>query len=199
MTPPHLGRQAGEFRRDVIHAIDNKLSAISGWFKRPSNVAPKASLALLYDAVVKEVQDSHPDFNPRTEASPHGDIELVGGAYQIMYDSLAVAVSNAARHGDPRRPVRREFFVVQDRGERRGKRLIVEISSGIRPDQRPEDVSQIIEKRKAANFDDANLYQGSSGIPKLMQLANIRQDFEVESLGVVGDEVRVRFSYALEH
>lgn len=57
----------------------------------------------------------------------------------------------------------------------------------------------VIEKRKSANFDDANLYQGRSGIPKLMQLASMRSDFLVDFLGVVDDEVRVRFTYALEH
>jgi hypothetical protein len=192
-------RLVAEFKRELVHAIDNKWSSMYGWFKRPSNLAPKASLALLYDAVVGEVRDSIPHFNPRTEASPHGDIELVGGAYHIMYDSLAVVVSNAAKYGDPHKPVKKIFSIVNDESDKKVKRLIVEISSSICPSDRPEDVSRMIEQRKAANFDDANLYQGLSGIPKLMQLAIIRKDFSVDFLGVLGDEVRVRFSYVLEH
>jgi len=195
-APPLESRLAAEFKRELIHTIDNKLSSICGWFKRPSNLAPKASLSLLYDAVVCEVKDTVPQFNPRTEVSSNGDIELIGGVYHIMYDSLAIVVSNAAKYGDPQKPVKRSFSVVNDGAE---KRLIVEISSFICPRDKPEDIAEIVEQRKAANFDDANLYQGRSGIPKLMQLANIRQDFEVDFLGVVNNEVRVRFSYVLEH
>lgn len=196
---PHDWRLIAEFKRELIHAIDNKWSSMYGWFKRPSNLAPKASLAMLYDAVVGEVRDAIPHFNPRTEASPHGDVELVGGAYHIMYDSLAVVVSNAAKYGDPSKPVRRIFSIVNDDSGKKEKRLIVEISSSICSSDRPEEIARIIEQRKTANFDDANLYQGRSGIPKLMQLANIRKDFSVDFLGVVDDEVRVRFSYALGH
>lgn len=197
---PFEQRLAADFKRELIHSIDNKLSSMYGWFKRPSNVAPKASLSLLYDAVVGEVRDTIPNFNPRTEASPDGDVELVGGVYHIMYDSLAVVVSNAAKYGDPHKPVERKFSTVCDGvGKKKGKRLIVEINSSICAADRPEDVAIIIEQRKTANFDDANLYQGSSGIPKLMQLANTRQDFSVEFLGVVANEVRVRFAYDLEH
>jgi len=196
---PYDCRLAADFKRDLVRVIDNKLSSMYGWFKRPSNVAPKASLALLYDAVVGEVRDTIPQFNPQTDASPHGDIELVGGVYHIMYDSLAVVVSNAAKYGDPQRPVKRTFSIINSGSERNEKRLIVEISSFICPGEKSEDVAKIIEQRKAANFDDANLYQGRSGIPKLMQLANIRQDFAVDFLGVVGNEVHVRFSYVLVH
>lgn len=119
-APVYDRRLAAEFKRELVHLIDNRLSSICGWFKRPSNLAPKASLALLYDAVVREVQDTVPTFDPKTESSPHGDMELVGGIYHLVYDSFAVVVSNAARHGDPDRPVRRNFSISSDASRRKG-------------------------------------------------------------------------------
>jgi hypothetical protein len=183
------------FRRELELSIDRKLAAIIGWFKRPSIVAPKASLSLLFDATVAEIRDTIPDFNPQEDENSNGEVELIGNAYHIVYDSLAVVVSNAAKHGDRSRPVRRNFKFTS--GKR--KQLIVNISSSIRPTDDPFKVSSIIEERKKADFQDANLYQGKSGISKLMLLAHNRQDFSLEQYEVLNNEVHVRLIYDLEH
>ncbi len=183
------------FRRELELSIDRKLAAMFGWFKRPSIVALKASLSLLFDATVAEIRDTIPDFNPQEDEDSNGEVELVGNAYHIVYDSLAVVVANAAIHGDRSRPVRRNFEITS--GKR--KQLIVNISSSIRPTDDPSRVSLIIEERKKADFQDANLYQGKSGIPKLMLLAHNRQDFSLEQYEVLGNEVHVRLTYDLEH
>jgi hypothetical protein len=183
------------FYRELELSIDRKLTNMFGWFKRPSIVAPKAFMSLLFDATVAEVRDTIPSFNPQSDDSSEGEIELVGDVYHLVYDSLAVVVANAAKHGDRSCPVRRRFEVIPGKV----KRLIVEISSSIRPSENPGDVSAIIEQRKSAKFDDANLYQGKSGISKLMLLQNARNDFAVEQYEVVGNEVKVRLAYALEH
>ncbi|EXI81363.1 MAG: hypothetical protein AW10_01205 [Candidatus Accumulibacter appositus] len=192
---PTDAKLADAFRRDLVLTIDRKLAAMFGWFKRPTIVAPKASLSLLFDAIVAEVKDTIPEFNPQEDQSSNGDIELVGGVYHIVYDSLAVVVANAAKHGERSRPVRRSFVIPPGKE----KQLIVEISSSIRSSDNPIEVSAIIERRKKANFQDANLYQGKSGISKLMLLAHARHDFFLEQYEVVGNEVKVRLAYALEH
>ena len=186
---------ADAFLRELELSIDRKQASMLGWFKRPSIVASKASVSLLFDATVAEVKDMVPDFNPQAEDCSEDEIELVGNVYHLVYDSLAVVVANAAKHGD------REFPVWRRYGIRPGKekRLIVEISSYIRPTDDPEVVSAVIERRKVADFQDANLYQGKSGISKLMLLAHTRQDFALEQYEVVGNEVKVRLAYALEH
>lgn len=183
------------FRRELELSIDHKLAAVFGWFKRPSIVAPKASLSLLFDATVAEIRDTIPDFNPQEDENSNGEVELIGNAYHIVYDSLAVVVANAAKHGDRSRPVRRNFEFTS--GKR--KQLIVNISSSIRPTDDPSKVSSIIEERKKADFQDANLYQGKSGISKLMLLAHNRQDFSLEQYEVLDNEVHVRLTYDLEH
>jgi hypothetical protein len=71
--------------------------------------------------------------------------------------------------------------------------------SSIRPTDDPFEVSSIIEARKKADFQDANLYQGKSGISKLMLLAHNRQDFSLEQYEVLNNEVHVRLTYDLEH
>lgn len=188
-------RLAEAFRRDLELAIDRKFSTMLGWFKRPSIVAPKASVSLLFAATVAEVKDTIPDFNPQNADNSKEDIELVGNFYHLIYDSLAIVVSNAAKYADRSRPLNRKFEIVH--GDK--KRLFIEISSSIKPTDDPTEISLNIEMRKNAGFQDANLYDRKSGISKLLLLASNRQDFELDQYAVVGSEVQARLIYALEH
>jgi len=186
---------ADSFQRELELLIDRKLTAMFGWFKRPTIVAPKASLALLFDAIVAEVRDTIPEFKLEADGGGDGNDELVGGVYHLVYDSLAVVVTNAAKHGDRNLAARRKFEIVTGKE----KRLIVEFCSMIHPDKDPNTVAAVIEQRKQADFLDANLYQGKSGISKLKLLQHMRDDFWLEQYEVVGNEVHVRLAYALEH
>lgn len=163
---------ADAFHRELELSIDRKLAGMLGWFKRPSIVAPKALVSLLFNATVAEVRDTIPEFDPQTDVGSEEKIELVGGVYHLVYDSLYVVVANAAKYGDRNRAVRRSFEIVPGKD----KRLIVEISSSIKPTDCPGDVSAVIEQRKKADFRDANLYERKSGISKLMLLAHTRED-----------------------
>ncbi len=186
---------AEAFQRELVLSIDRKLTAMFGWFKRPSIVAPKASVSLLFDAIAAEVRDTIPEFKLQADDGGSGNDELVGGVYHLVYDSLAVVVTNAAKHGDRSKPAHRSFQIVTGKD----KRLIVEISSSIPHFQDPNTVAAVIERRKKADFLDANLYQGKSGISKLNLLQHTRNDFWLEQYEVVGNEVKVRLAYALEH
>lgn len=192
---PADARLADSFERELQLLIDRKLTAMFGWFKRPSIVAPKASLSLLFDAIVAEVRDTIPDFQLEADDGDIGNDELVGGVYHLVYDSLAVVVTNAAKHGDPNRPARRRLRIIGGKA----KRLIVELTSAIPNWQDLNMVSTVIERRMCAEYFDANLYQGRSGISKLKLLQHMRDDFWLEQYEVVGNEVHVRLAYALEH
>jgi hypothetical protein len=192
---PADARLADAFRRELELSIDRKLTAIFGWFKRPSIVAPKASVSLLFDATVAEVRDTIPDFDPQASDCSEEDIELVGGFYHLVYDSLAIVVGNAAKNSDRSRPLKRKFGIIPGKE----KRLVIEISSSIKPDDDPAKVSTNIEERKQADFHDANMYDKKSGISKLLLLAHNRRDFELDQYAVVGSEVEVRLIYAIEH
>lgn len=193
---PADARLADSFRRELQLSIDRKMAAMFGWFKRPSIVAPIAKMSLLFAATVAEVKDSIPDFDPQAGAdSSKEEIELVGDFYHLIYDSLAIVVRNAAKYGDRGQPLKRNFEIVRDDG----KRLLVEFSSSIRSTDNPDAVSTVIERRKQASFMDANMYEDKSGISKLLLLAHNRQEFALEQYEVVGNEVKVRFKYALGH
>ena len=187
-------RLAEAFKRELELAIDRKLAAMFGWFKRPSIVAPIATVSLVFDATVAEVKDTIPDFDPQAADSSKEQVELVGEFYHLVYDSLAIVVGNAAKHADRSRPLKRNFEIMRDRG----KRLVVEISSSIKPTDDADVVSKIIEERKKADFMDANMYDRKSGISKLLLLSNNRPEFKLEQYEVVGTEVKVKFIYALE-
>jgi len=188
-------RLADAFRRELELSIDRKLAAMFDWFKRPSIVAPKASVSLLFAATVAEVKDMIPDFDPQVADDSKEEIELVGDFYHLLYDSFAIVVGNAAKHADRSCPLRRKFEIVTGKN----KQLHVEISSSIKPSDDPLRVSAEIERRKAADFQDANLYDKRSGISKLRLLASNRADFEMNQYEVVGREVKVRLTYALVH
>lgn len=188
-------RLADIFRRELELSIDRKLSTMFGWFKRPSIVAPKASISLLFDATVAEVKDTIPDFDPQNVDSSKGEIELIGNAYHLIYDSLAIVVGNAAKYADRSRPLKRKFEIVPGKE----KRLVIEICSSIKPTDDPAEISEIIEMRKNVGFQDANLYDKRSGISKLLLLASNRQDFKLDQYAVVDNEVQVRLIYVLEH
>jgi hypothetical protein len=193
---PADARLADSFRRELQLSIDRKLAAMFGWFKRPSIVAPIATVSLLFAATVAEVKDSIPEFDPQGGAdSSKEEIELVGDFYHLIYDSFAIAVRNAAKYGDRSQPLKRNFEIVRDKG----KRLVVEFNSSILPTDDPAAVSAVIEERKQADFMDANMYEDKSGISKLLLLAHNRQEFVLDQYAVVGNEVRIRFVYALEH
>jgi hypothetical protein len=193
---PSDARLADSFRRELQLSIDRKLAAMFGWFKRPSIVAPIATVSLLFAATVAEVKDSIPDFDPQAGAdSSKEEIEIVGHFYHLIYDSLAIVVRNAAKYADRSKPLKRNFEIVRDKA----KRLVVEFSSSIKPTDDPDAVSAVIEERKQADFMDANMYEHKSGISKLLLLAHNRQEFVLHQYEVVGNEVRVRFIYALEH
>jgi hypothetical protein len=188
-------RLAEIFRRELELSIDRKLSTMLGWFKRPSIVAPKASVSLLFAATVAEVKDTIPDFDPQDADSSSEEIELVGHFYHLIYDALAIVVGNAAKYADRHSPLKRKFEILPGKE----KRLIIEISSSIKLTDDPLLVSENIEMHKKSGFQDANLYDKKSGISKLLLLASNRKDFELDQYEVVGKEVKVRLSYVLEH
>ncbi|MGI2068173.1 hypothetical protein [Shewanella sp. MF08487] len=188
-------RLAEIFRRELELSIDRKLSTMLGWFKRPSIIAPKALVSLIFAATVAEVKDTIPDFDPQDADSSSEEIELVGNFYHLIYDALAIVVGNAAKYADRHSPLKRKFEILPGKE----KRLIIEMSSSIKPTDDPLLVSENIETHKKSGFLDANLYDKKSGISKLLLLASNRKDFELDQYEVVGKEVKVRLSYVLEH
>jgi hypothetical protein len=188
---------ARDFCRDLPRTIDEKLASVYNWFKKPANVSPKASLTLLYKAVIAEVQETFPDFKPEIETSANDEIELVGGAYHVLYDSFYVVVYNAAKHGKNGENLERNFNVVEIPGQL-AKILELEMSSIIKDDQTEEFVSErlLVDKNDILS---AQVTEDRSGIRKLYNLEYHHKEFRVCSITCHNRKVKICLIYELEH
>lgn len=189
---------AKEFSRELVRLIDEKLLAMYNWFKKPVNVAPKASLSLLYKAVVAEVKQSFPDFDTATEFEENDDIELVGGAYHVLYDSMYVVVYNAAKHGRPETPIERKFSIVIV-PETSQKVLLLQITSAIRDGESESYVDGRLAVQPGEDIDDAQVSEDRSGIKKLYQLERADKNFSVKTIACHQRKVSVQLAYLLAH
>jgi hypothetical protein len=191
------GEIANDFYRELIRTIDEKLMSMYNWFKRPLNVSPKASLSLLYKAVVAEVQETFPDFSTDTEYEEERDIDLIGGAYHVIYDSLYVIVYNAAKHGRFGDGINR-YFSLQD-GMNIKKTLTLEIASTIRDTDDEKYVNGRLEVHPDDDMTDAQVSEDRSGIRKLHHLAQCTPGFSISQLTCRDRKVIITLKYTLEH
>lgn len=184
------------FQREIVSGVNEKLNGMSSWFKRPPSVSPKASLSLLFRAVVAEVKESFPSFQPAIDDSG-AEIELFGGAYHVIYDSFYVAVFNAAKHGRNGGQVSRHFYVEKDT---RGFDVVVcEITSDLND---WDSEVEVTERLKVApdeldSIENAQIFEGRSGIRKLHQLVLSDERFGIRLIKVENHKVSLRFAYEL--
>ncbi|KRP49592.1 hypothetical protein TU75_16220 [Pseudomonas poae] len=169
-----------------------------GWFKRPLSASPKASLPLLYKAVVAEVRVYFTDFEVDTEFEEAYDIQLVGGPYHVIYDALYVIVYNAAKHGKPSGEVLRNFKLTPSRKGKLGF-ISVTITSQIKDSDTEQSIREKLEIKPGDDINNAQLLEGRSGIKKLHQLQQSDPNFNIESIICENRTVSVSVSYTLEH
>lgn len=188
---------AKDFCKDLVRTIDEKLMAMYTWFKRPANVSPRASLQLLYKAVVAEVRDTYPEFETSTDFEATDEIEIVGGTYHVLYDSLYVIVFNAAKHGKQKQDIDREFFFTVG-SDGQSRQVTVKISSVIRDDQTEEYVISRLAVDEDDDLVDAQISEIRSGIRKLYHLAKTNKGFFIESITCENRKVTVTIALQLD-
>jgi hypothetical protein len=184
------------FQREIVSCVQEKLNGMSSWFKRPPSVSPKASLSLLFRAVVAEVKESFPGFQPAIDDTGV-EIELFGGAYHVIYDSFYVAVFNAAKHGRNGGLVGRNFYI--EKGTVGFNVVVCEITSELNDWDSEAAVS---EKLKVApdeldSIENAQIFEGRSGIRKLHQLVLSDDHFSIRHIKVENRKVSLAFAYEL--
>ena len=167
-----------EFARDIPRLINEKLTAMNGWFKRPVSVSPKASLSLLYKAVVAEVKETFDNFDVETDYIKESDVELVGGAYHDLYDAFYVVVYNAAKHGKKNGKVTRDFEIAISQDGKLSA-VLVTISSEIPDEEVVEEVVERLKVKPEDDIDNAQVEEGRSGVRKLHQIARANESFKV--------------------
>ncbi|MGE8483357.1 MAG: hypothetical protein ACN6Q5_12275 [Pseudomonas sp.] len=197
-TPARLQDTFRDFNRDLMRQIDEKLIAMYGWFKRPVSVSPKASLSLLYKAVIEEVRETFPEFHADAHFEEANDIELMGGPYHVLYDAFYVVVYNAAKHGKKGAPVDRHFGITKWSSTRPGKAEVI-ISSEIKDEEDEGLVSERLRVNPGDDIENAHLDEVRSGIRKLYQLEQSDSNFHIEEIACKERKVIIRISYDLEH
>lgn len=191
---PSLQNTSRDFVREVQATINEKLTSMYGWFKRPLSVSPKASLSLLYKAVVAEVKESFPLFDADTTFDEENDIELVGGPYHVLYDAFYVVIYNAAKHGKPSSDLLRMFEINKE-----DLKVIVTISSDLKDEDNEGDVNEKLKITSESDIDNAQSSEERSGIRKLYHLQRNDPKFYIEKINCENKQVTISVSYSLEH
>lgn len=189
---------ARDFARDVQRHVNDKLIAMYGWFNRPASVSPKASIFLLYKAVVAEVKETYPHLEADTDFDVEQDIVLAGGAYHVLYDAFYVVVFNAAKHGKADAAVKREIHIEVDK-KRNKSYIVVTISSELTEKDDEHVVAKRLSISPGENIDNAHLFEGRSGIRKLYHLQTNDDSFMVKEIMCKDRYVTIELAYKLEH
>jgi len=193
---PEYEQLAKDFARDLQRRINEKLITMYGWFKRPQSVAPKASIGLLYKAVVAEVSQTFRGFKPDTSIEDGDDVEIEGGAYHVLYDAFYVIVYNAAKHGKTNGVVSRSFDVVKSDEQ---MAIVISITSENKEGQDDNSVRKKLMLSTAADIDNAQLNEDRSGMRKLHHLQKYDKHFNVDETMCSEGKVTVTVSYKLVH
>lgn len=189
---------ARDFARDVQRHVNDKLLAMYGWFNRPASVSPKASVFLLYKAVVAEVRETYPNLKADTDFDEELDIVLAGGAYHVLYDAFYVVVFNAAKHGKTGADVIRDIEIVRNSVENQSA-IVVTISSQLADDDSEAEVLKRLRISPNENIENAHLFEGRSGIRKLYHLQRSDSNFKIQKIECQDRHVSIGLVYKLEH
>lgn len=189
---------ARDFARDVQRHVNDKLISMYGWFNRPASVSPKASIYLLYKAVVAEVKETYPHLEADTDFDAEHDIVLAGGAYHVLYDAFYVVVFNAAKHGKSGAEVKRKISIVTDM-EGSKPSVVVTISSELTDEVNETTVAKRLSIPPDENIENAHLFEGRSGIRKLYHLQRSDDNFVIQKIICKDRHVVIELAYKLEH
>ncbi|HIF9529885.1 TPA: hypothetical protein ACX6S4_002268 [Photobacterium damselae] len=189
--------RVSSFFREVQRLVNDKLTDMYSWFKKPQSVSPKASLNLLYKVVVTEVKQSFPSFQPDTSFEEDNDIELIGGAYHVLYDALYVIVFNAAKHGKNSGSVYRSFTFDRDKSS---AFVRVKFDSEICDYSNEASINKLLKVTlNDADIDTAQTVENLSGIKKLYHLDKYDENFEIITIECVKRKVYIEMIYRLGH
>lgn len=166
---------ASAFCARINNVSDELFKSVASWFHQPQDMVPSAPLSLVFDAVVKEVQERFTTFNPAVKLEGLSEITLTGGTYHIVYDALFILLGNAAKHGPNDAEITRKFdFVLNASGERE---LLVSISSLCLPSDL-EIIRSKMEVALASDISDANEQDKNSGFKKLVHLKEFSRELK---------------------
>lgn len=157
------------FSTAVNRITDNNFKVFAGWFKIPPSLHPEAELSEILSVVMLEAQDEFSDFKPEIVRTGTQELKLVGAVYYHVYDGLAIAIKNVAKHGkrDGKLSVRTEVKALK------GVEMLDIVIVSVIPDDRSCDaiVSQVKSKLLLGPA-SADVTEGGSGLRKLAKMTS---------------------------
>ncbi len=186
---PDLDTRITESIRELNAALGGRFEMARSWLTRPTNFSPSASVGLLIDAVLDEVNQRHP-CNPDVDLSRAGEIDLIGRGFHFFYDALYILVVNAAKYGRPggRLSVGVESSISEDE---RHILLSVTIGSQFASGERDRRILDI-DAAMTAEVGDAMNRDGQTGLRKLKGL--VEESDEITHLSAMHRDDAVEFT-----
>lgn len=174
-------------------AIDDKYKKINDWFQRPTSVAPKVLLSLLFTVVVKQVKETYKEFQCEEEILIANDLEFIGSSFLCIYDALFVVIYNAAKHG------KENSCLFSDISYDLESQVInFEIISVIKDTDIESDINTRLQISSDEDIETAQLIENNSGVKKLYNLDRYDEYFTLNKIECCERKVYVSFSYRIK-
>lgn len=178
-TGSELDGQILDASRHLNTELQQRFEHLIGWLTRPSNVSPSATLSLLFQAVILEVQGRYQGSLPKCIEVGETGIDMFGHRFHAFYDVLFVLVDNAVRHGNRAGELR--FEVRSSTATQAISKITMSITSGFKPGNEIAS-REAITKAMNSNIGSAMLEDRNSGLRKirvLVEEVDELSDFEV--------------------
>lgn len=178
------------FERGTNIAVGDQFNTVVSWFRKPPNISPIAELSHVIQVVIQEAKDEYATFSPSVSITENSALELSGQTYYVIYDTLTIAVRNAAKHGS--HPGNIEIGTsIDDVGA--AKTLKITVISDLRPGDFADAALARIENAGQAGATGADVVEGLSGFRKLKKMEAERSivGFETSAVPDRTDLLRV--------
>jgi hypothetical protein len=176
--------------RKLNECVQRKFTTLTLWLTQPKNVSPSATLSLLFNAVLVEVKEQIPGFNPRISVAEESSLDLYGHRYHYVYDLLYVLVYNAGKHGKNNGVISFDVNMI-----RAANSVQITIGSDLRDDEYQCDVERKVQAAMDAEIENAFKVDVFSGIRKVRSLAAHLEEFK--QFDVSYSQRRIYFSATL--
>lgn len=195
----HISGNGSELDAQILDAsrylnteLQQRFEHLIGWLTRPSNVSPSATLSLLFQAVILEVQGRYQGFLPKCVEVGETGIDMFGHRFHTLYDVLFVLVDNAAKHGN--RDGELNFEVKSNTVSQVNSKITMSVTSGLKTGHEGASCEAII---AAMNSDigSAMLEDRNSGLRKIRVL--VEEVDELSDFEVNFGETTVSFSVVM--
>ncbi|MDF1717829.1 MAG: hypothetical protein P1U75_14330 [Antarcticimicrobium sp.] len=191
----HAERKAvSAFCATTNNLTDELFKSVVSWFHQPQEMVPSAPLTLLFDAVMKEVQEAFPNFDPILEPQGVSEVTLTGGTYHIVYDALYILLGNAAKHGKQPIKIRRKLEFVRDKDNHR--ELLVVVATGC-SDAQATKIKDKMNEALSGDNSDANSLDHGSGFKKLAHLRDTTRELKRVEYSIENGEFGVNLFFEL--